>query len=51
MTFEDFLREKHAKDYVGTDDDMADAFDNWLIDEDIEVILQDAEEWHRQENK
>ena len=30
MTFEDFLRDQHAKEYAGTDDDMADDYEKWL---------------------
>jgi hypothetical protein len=29
--FTDFLKEAHAKDYTGTDDDMPDAFESWLM--------------------
>lgn len=29
-TFEDFLKETHAKAYTGTADDMPDDFDRWL---------------------
>lgn len=29
-TFEEFLKEWHAKDYQGTDDGMPDAFEAWL---------------------
>lgn len=28
--FEEFLREKHAEDYHGFDDEMPDAFETWL---------------------
>ena len=28
--FEDFLKEEHASNYHGTDDDMPDAFDHWI---------------------
>jgi len=28
--FEDFLKEEHASNYHGADDDMPDDFDNWL---------------------
>ncbi len=28
--FEDFLKEEHAEDYHGTDDDMPDAFEAWV---------------------
>ena len=51
MNFETFLREKHAKDYVGTDDDMEKAFDDWLGEMFIDAWIWYAEEWHRQENK
>lgn len=30
MTFEDWLKEEHAQDYIGTHDDMPDAFNDWL---------------------
>lgn len=30
MTFEEFLKEKHARTYTGTDDAMPEAFDAWL---------------------
>ena len=33
MDFEDYLRDIHGEDYHGTDDDMPDAFDNWLGNE------------------
>lgn len=29
-TFREFLEIKHSEGYTGTDDDMPDAFDNWL---------------------
>lgn len=49
MTFEQFLREKHAEEYVGTDDNMGDDFDNWLVNAHIDNIVEFAEEWHRYE--
>lgn len=40
---EDKLKEAHAKDYHGTDDDMPDAYDAWLVDdlslEELKAIL------------
>ena len=39
---EDKLKELHAKEYHGTDDDMPDAFDNWVVDvslEDLKKII------------
>lgn len=35
MTFEDYLKDKHADEYRGVDDDMPDSFEWWkqgLID-------------------
>ena len=52
MTFESFLREKHAKNYHGTDDDMVDAFDKWICEIDLsDGWIKLAEEWHAQEIK
>ncbi len=42
----DLLRDRHAENYTGTDDDMPDAFDNWLCDlteADIIKILYNKE--------
>lgn len=44
-TFEQYLQEQHAKDYTGTDDDMPDAFNNWLDTLDQFEIIAYAEEW------
>lgn len=30
LTFEEALQEEHAKNYMGTDDDMPDHFDAWV---------------------
>ena len=35
---EDKLKEAHAKDYHGTDDDMPDDYEDWLIDLSLEEI-------------
>ena len=51
MTFEEFLREKHAKDYHGTDDDMVDAFEEWWTLRYPETMIEYAEEWHEKEKK
>ncbi len=32
QTFEDFLMEKHAEDYVGTKDCMVDDFNEWVVE-------------------
>lgn len=31
-TFEELLKEKHAAQYTGLDDDMPDAFDAWVVE-------------------
>lgn len=39
---EDKLKEAHGEDYIGTDDDMPDAYESWLMDlslEDLKKIL------------
>lgn len=30
-TFTDWLKDRHARSYQGTDDDMPDSFENWLV--------------------
>lgn len=39
-SFEDFLKEKHAEVYHGTDDHMPDAFDSWLEDIQIDGLIE-----------
>lgn len=48
MTFEEFLQQKHAEQYRGVDDDMAEDFERWIMDLEIEQIIQFAEEWKEQ---
>lgn len=43
-TFEDYLKEVHAKNYMGTDDDMPDSFDNWVSNLDASEIMEYAEQ-------
>jgi hypothetical protein len=43
--FEDFLRDKHAEKYHGLDDDMSDAFEDWLTNIDVQDVIDYAEEW------
>lgn len=42
---EQFLQEKHAEDYMGTDDNMPDAFDAWLVNLDVDEWLRYADEY------
>jgi hypothetical protein len=44
--FEDYLINVHAKQYVGTDDNMPDAFDDWLSNLDCQEIIEYTQEWN-----
>jgi hypothetical protein len=37
--FTEYLQNEHGKDYHGTDDDMPDAFDNWLTDLQVDDLI------------
>lgn len=43
-TFEDYLKENHAKHYRGLDDDMPDAYEKWVTDLDLTTVIELAEE-------
>lgn len=40
--FEEYLKDIHARDYIGTDDNMSDGFESWLEDQGIDEIVQMA---------
>jgi hypothetical protein len=42
-TFESFLQERHSKKYIGTDDDMPDAFDSWVAQLDADEFIHYGE--------
>ena len=42
-SFEDFLKDIHAGQYVGTDDDMPEDFDNWLSMLDADEFMSYGE--------
>jgi hypothetical protein len=44
---EDFLQNKHAEDYMGTDDDMPDSFDAWLQNLDVDEWIKLADEYKK----
>lgn len=46
MKFEEFLQQKHAEQYKGTDDDMEEDYERWIMELEIEQIIQFAEKWH-----
>lgn len=50
-TFEDFLAEKHAKEYMGLDDEMSDAFDDWLTELAVENHIKYADEYTARQRK
>lgn len=38
--FEEYLQQLHAESYIGTDDDMPEAFEAWLEQFDVAEILE-----------
>jgi len=42
--FEDYLKEVHAKNYHGTDDNMPDAFEAWVSELEVGDVIKYAEE-------
>jgi hypothetical protein len=40
MTFEDYLKDLHGLNYMGTDDDMPDKFEAWLSKLDVDEIIK-----------
>lgn len=51
QTFEDYLREQHAEQYVGTDDMMPDDFSNWLQDLFVGDWIRFEKVYHTQQKK
>lgn len=45
QTFENYLKDIHASDYMGTDDDMTDKFDSWLENQDIDTLMSYADDY------
>ena len=41
--FEDFLGDYHSKDYMGTDDDMPDAYEAWLGELEVDHLIKLAD--------
>lgn len=44
-SFEEFLQEKFADGYEGTDDDMPDRFDAWVSDFEAEEVMTYAQQY------
>lgn len=43
--FEEYLKDMHAENYHGVDDDMPDSFETWLADLDTDEIINYANKW------
>lgn len=41
--FEDYLKEVHAKQYQGLDDDMPDDYEHWLMHLEQEQLIEYAD--------
>lgn len=50
-TFDDFLKDQHAKNYTGTDDDMPDQFDHWVSELSSQEVIDYAEEFGKEVSK
>lgn len=50
QTFEEYLQERHAAQYHGTDDDMSDDFDGWLVNLEIDKFIEYADRWGKESN-
>lgn len=46
--FEDFLQDKHAETYTGTDDEMPDNFEQWESELDVHEYVNFANEYASQ---
>lgn len=51
QTFEDFLMEKHAEDYVGAKDCMVDDFLGWQMDLEIDDWLEYGDKFAKEQSK
>lgn len=43
--FEDYLKERHADAYTGTDDDMPDDFERWLEELTLDEVIEYGNEF------
>ena len=44
-SFIEYLKNQHAKSYMGTDDDMSDHFDNWVSNLDTQELIDYADDY------
>jgi len=45
MTFEDYLYDKHGRQYTGTDDNMPDDYADWCERLDVDTVVEWATEF------
>ena len=45
VDFEGFLMDKHGESYIGTDDMMPDAFNEWIQDLDVDAFIEYGNEF------
>lgn len=45
--FEEYLKDKHAEDYHGLDDEMGESFDNWVGNLDCDSLIDYGDEFVR----
>jgi len=45
QSFEDYLCEMHANQYIGLDDDMPDNYEGWIERLDVQEVIDYAEKW------
>jgi hypothetical protein len=44
-TFLNFLQDKHADGYMGTDDNMPEDFERWVSELDTDILIDWADEY------
>ena len=50
-TFEEFLMEKHAEQYTGFKDTMVDDFSNWLVNADVDDLIEYGDKFAKKKSK
>lgn len=45
MNFEDYLKDEHMKNYQGTDDGSPDAYEAWLENMDLDLLIAHADKF------
>ena len=49
QTFEEYLINRHASQYIGIDDDMGEDYGDWIAGLDTQELIDYAEKWHKKE--